>query len=312
MTKLAIVNSMSRTFHRTGLKIKKHSPEILMVAGVVGTVAGAVMACKATLKVNEVLDESKTNIDKIHTAVEKGVTEAGREYTAEDSKKELTIVYARTGFNLVKLYAPAVSVGVLGITCMLASNNVLRKRNVALAAAYASVDKGFKEYRDRVIERFGKDLDRELKYNLKAEEIEETVVQEDGTETTVKRTVNVYDPNNHSPYAIIFDDGNTGWDKDPEVTKFFLMQQQNWANERLKARGHLFLNEVYDMLGANRTAMGQIAGWVYDPENPDVDNFVDFGMFDIHNPKTRDFINGRERVIILDFNVDGNILELIK
>lgn len=312
MKKLAIVNCMSRTFHRAGLKLKKHSPEILMAAGVVGTVTGAVLACKATLKVNEVVEESKTNIEKIHTAVEKGHTEAGREYTVEDSKRELTVVYVKTGVNLAKLYTPAVSIGALGITCMLAANNILRKRNVALAAAYATVDKGFKEYRDRVIDRFGKELDRELKYNLKAEEIEETVVQEDGTETTVKRTVTVYDPNNYSPYSIVFDDGNTGWDKDPELTKYFLIQQQNWANELLKERGHLFLNEVYDMLGAKRTAMGQIAGWVYDENNPDVDNFVDFGMFDIHNPKTRDFINGRERVIILDFNVDGNILELIK
>jgi hypothetical protein len=312
MKKLAIVNSMSRKFHRAGLTLKKHSPELLMITGVVGTVAGAVMACKATLKVNEVVDESKTNIEKIHTAVEKGYTEAGREYTVEDSKREMTIVYVKTGVNLAKLYAPAVTIGALGITCMLASNNILRKRNVALAAAYATVDKGFKEYRDRVIERFGKDLDRELKYNLKAEEIEETVVQEDGTESTVKRTVTVYDPNNYSPYSIVFDDGNTGWDKDPELTKFFLIQQQNWCNELLKERGHLFLNEVYDRLGAKRTAMGQIAGWVYDPTNPDLDNFVDFGMFDVRNPKTRDFINGRERVIILDFNVDGNILELIK
>lgn len=309
MKKLGITKNMTRALNRAGLKLQKYSPEILMVAGVAGVVTSGVMACKATLKVTEVLDEAKKNIDTIHEVME--TPEMKEKYTEEDSKKDLALVYIQTGVKLAKLYGPAIVLGAVSVGCMVGSNNILRKRNVALAAAYATVDRGFKEYRGRVIERFGKDLDRELRYNIKAKEIEAVSVNEDGTETTVIKTVEVMDPNHYSPYAIVFDDGNTGWDKDPELTKFFLIQQQNYANERLQSRGHLFLNEVYDMLGAKRTKAGAQVGWVYDEKHPVGDNFVDFGIFDIHNPKARDFVNGDERVIILDFNVDGVILDLI-
>lgn len=312
--KTELLTKFNRGFHKMGFQLKKHSPEILAVVGVVGTVTSAVMACKATTKISGILDDAKMDINTIHDYMED--SEAGiissEEYSVEDGKKDLAIVYVQTGVKLAKLYAPAVALGALSITAMLTSNNILRKRNMALAAAYTAVDKGFKEYRGRVIERFGKDLDRELKYNLKTKEIEEKVTNEDGTETTVKKTVEVVDPNNHSPYSIFFDDGNEGWNKDPEITKFYLIQQQNHANNLLKARGHLFLNEVYDILGAPRTKAGQVVGWVYDENNPDVDNFVDFGIFDAHDPGARDFVNGRERVILLDFNVDGNIMELMQ
>ena len=313
MKNLKIVNGVSRTFHKVGFQLKKHSPEILVVAGIAGTVVSAVMACKATLKVNEVVAASKTDIDKIHTAVEKGHTQAGAEYTVEDSKKELAIVYIHTGARLARLYAPAVVLGALSITSILASNNILRKRNVALAAAYATVDKGFKEYRDRVIERFGKELDRELKYNIKKQEVEEVVTDENGKETTVKKTVDVTDTTTvyRSPYSVIYDDGCKGWTKDPEANKFFLVQCQNWANEKLKSQGYLFLNDVYEMIGIAKTKAGHVVGWVYDKDNEIGDNYVDFGMFDIYNEKAMDFINGRERNIVLDFNVDGNVYDLV-
>lgn len=312
MGKVEIINSLNRTVNRAGLRFKKHSPEILLVTGVVGVVASAVMACRATLKVNQVLDEPKQDIGKIHEAAAKGVTEAGEEYTKEDHKKDLAIVYVKTGVNLIKLYGPAIALGAVSVGCLFASNNIIRKRNIALAAAYSAVDSSFKDYRGRVIERFGKELDRELKYNIKAEEVEEIVTDEEGNETVVKRTVEVMDLDPyapHSPYSIVFDDGNTGWDKDPELSKFFLIQQQNYANDLLKSRGHLFLNEVYDMLGARRTAAGAQVGWIYDEKNPIGDNYVDFGLFDVRRRKVRDFINGYEKVIVLDFNVDGVILE---
>lgn len=306
------VSNMTRVLNRTGLKLKKHSPEILLVTGVAGVVASSIMACKATLKVQDVLDEAKGQLDTIHEVVEN--PEMADKYTVEDSKKDTAIVYTQTGVKLIKLYGPSVVLGIASLSCIVGSNRILNKRNVALAAAYATVDKGFKEYRERVIERFGKELDKELKYNIKAEEVEEVTVDEKGNETVTKKTIQVADlddPNKYSPYSIVFDDGNPGWDKDPELTKFYLIQQQNWANDLLKSRGHLFLNEVYDMLGAPRTKAGAQVGWIYDEGNDNYDNFVDFGIFNINSRKARDFINGYEKVIILDFNVDGVILDLI-
>lgn len=309
MNKTEIMAKMTRTFNRTGLQLKKHSPEILLAAGVVGVVASGVMACKATLKVQEIVEDAKGKIDTIHEV--SNDPSMAEKYTEEDSKKDLAIVYTQTAVKMIKLYGPSVALGVASLGCMIGSNRILNKRNVALAAAYTAVDKSFKEYRGRVIERFGKQMDKELRYNIKAQEIEEVSVDEKGKEVTKKSTVEVMDPNAYSPYSIVFDDGNTGWDPDPELTKYFLIQQQNWANDRLKAKGHLFLNEVYDMLGAKRTKAGAQVGWVYDEKNPIGDNYVDFGIFDIRSPKARDFVNGLEKVIVLDFNVDGVILDLI-
>lgn len=310
MKNFAIVNTISRSVHKAGLKFKKHSPEIMVVAGVVGVVTSTVMACKATTKVNDILEETKKQVDDVHNVLESENVPA-EEYTNEDAKKDLAIIYTQTGVKLIKLYGPAVLVGALSITGILASHRILKKRNVALTAAYATIDRSFKEYRGRVVERFGKELDRELRYNIKAQEIEEVTVDKDGKETVEKKTINVVDPNMYSDYARIFDNGSTGWTKDPEYNLMFLKSQQNYANDKLKAQGYLFLNDVYDMLGIPRTKAGQIVGWVYDPDNTVGDNFVDFGIYDIYNEKACDFVNGRERSIVLDFNVDGNILDLI-
>ena len=313
MSKFAIVNSVTRSFHKAGFQLKKHSPEILVVAGVVGVVASAVMACKATTKVSGVLDKAKEDIEVIHEGAEKGYivdtkTNTKVDYSVEDSKKDLTITYVQTGLKLVKLYAPSVIFGALSITGILASNHILRKRNVALAAAYTVVDKGFKQYRGRVVERFGEELDKELKYGIKAKEVEEVVQNEDGTETVVKKTINVASQLDlYSDYARFFDDGCAGWDPNTEYSLTFLKHQQNYANDLLKSRGHLFLNEVYDMLGIPRSKAGQVVGWIYDPTDNTRDNYVDFGIYDTWKANSREFVNGHEPVIILDFNVDGDI-----
>ena len=311
MAKIKIADSVSRAFHKAGFTLKKYSPEILVGVGIVGGVASAVLACRATLKVNDIVSESKTNIDKIHTATEKGVTEAGQTYDVEDSKKDLTIVYVQTGLKLAKLYAPAVLLGAASVGCILTSHNIIHKRNVALAAAYTAVDTSFKEYRGRVVERFGKELDKELRYNIKAKEVEETVVDENGETKTVKKVVEVAHPSEYSDYARCFDDGCAGWKKDAEHNLFFLRQQQNFANDLLQKQGYLFLNDVYKMLGIPVTQAGQAVGWMYDENCPNGDNYVDFGIYDIHKEANRNFVNGYERSIWLDFNVDGPIWHLL-
>lgn len=311
--KTEIVNKVSRSLHKVGFKLKKHSPEILVVAGVAGIVTSTVMACKATTKVNDIVDEAKETIDKIHDSVNKGLhTSDGEEYTEEVANKDLTIVYVQTGWKFVKLYGPSVALGIASVGCMIGSNRILSKRNVALAAAFKAVDTSFKEYRGRLIDRFGKDLDRELRFGIKAKEVEETVVDENGNETTVTKTVETIDPNTaHSLYSVVWCEGSNGWTKNAELNKVFLIQQQNYANDKLKMNGILTLNEVYDMVGAPRTAYGQIAGWVWTEDSTVGDNFVDFGIFDIHNEKACDFVNLREKSIVLDFNCIGNILEYI-
>lgn len=307
MTNSTILNGVTRAFHKVGFQVKKYSPEILIGVGIVGAVTSTILACKATTKVNDILEKTKNSVDIIHDGIENGEID-GVECTPEDGKKALAIVYTKTGLEFAKLYAPAVAVGALSITSILAAHNILNKRVVASAAAYAIVDRNFKDYRGRVVERFGEALDRELRYNIKSQEVDEIVVDDEGNETIVKKTVQTAFINEESDYARFFDETCAGWDKNPEFNLTFLKNQQRFANEKLKAQGYLFLNDVYESLGIRKTQAGQCVGWIYDDKNPVGDNYVDFGIYDIHDEQKRLFVNGYERSILLDFNVDGNIL----
>jgi hypothetical protein len=310
MKKTEIMSSVSRKLHKVGFKIRKHSPEILAAVGVVGTVASTVMACKATTKLSTILEETNGEIEKINTVL--ADPEIDEEmYSEADAKKDMLIVKVQGGIKVAKLYAPAVALGVASIGCMLGSHRILSRRNAALAAAYKAVDRGFKEYRGRVVERFGEAIDRELRYNIKAKEVEVNEVDENGNVTTVKKTIEVIDPNHFSPYAKCFDETCKGWDRDADYNYSFVRGVQDFANYKLKQQGYLFLNEVYDMLGIPRTRAGQEVGWVYDLNNQIGDNYIDFGIYDLHNEQKRYFVNGYEKSIWLDFNVDGVIADIL-
>ena len=300
---------MVKVYNKSEMKVRKYSPEILAGVGVVGVIASTVMACKATTKLNDILAESKEQLEQIKTvAVDPAYAD---KYTEDDAKKDTTITYVQTGVKVAKLYAPSVILCTSSLGCLLASNNILRKRNAALSAAYMTVDKSFKEYRRRVAERFGDEVEKEIRYNIKAKEI--VTVDEEGNE--VKETVKVIEgadnPTTYSDYARFFDESCPAWQNDPEYNLTFLRAQQQYANDLLKAQGRLFLNDVYKMLGIDITKAGQVVGWVYDPDCPVGDNFVDFGIYDMSKERVRAFVNGYEPNILLDFNVDGNIWDLM-
>lgn len=307
MNKNEIVKKASSALGKVNIKLRKHSPELLIAAGVVGTVVSTILACKATTKLSTILDESKGNIETIHKC--ENDKEMEERYSQEDAKKDLAIVYIQTGVKIAKLYAPAVVLGTISIAGIVASNNILRKRNVALAAAYATVDKSFKEYRSRVVERFGADVDKELRYNIKAKKIEEMIKDpESGKEKKSKTTVNVAAPT-VDDYARFFDKTCRHYEENMNYNLMLLRSQQQLANDKLVADGFLFLSDVYDMLGITRTKMSQSVGWIYKPDgNSNGDNFVDFGVMVVKR-ETED--GGYEDAILMNFNVDGPILDLI-
>lgn len=306
MKKETIMKNVSSVFNKTKLSLRKYGPEILVVAGIAGTIASTVMACRATTKLSTILDESKENIEAIHKCAED--EDKKDEYSKDDAKKDLTIVYVQTGVKLAKLYAPSVALGVVSITGIVASHDILRKRNVALAAAYATIDKTFKEYRGRMVERFGAEIDKELRYNIKAKKFEETTTDpESGKEKKVKSTVNVAEPS-LDDYTLYFDKDCANCEESMDYNLMFLRSQQQLANDKLKADGYLFLSDIYDALGIKKTKMSQTVGWIYKPDgNKNGDNFVDFGTV-VTNRNTDD---GYEEVILMNFNVDGPILDLI-
>lgn len=305
-----LLDKGTRMLHMSMLKLKKHSPEILLVAGIVGTVASTVIACKKTLKLNDILDEKKDTVNAIRTEVEKN----NENYTQEDANKDLTLTYVQTGIKISKLYAPAIGLGMLSIGAIVSGHKILSKRNAAITAAYVLIDKSFKNYRNNVIERFGQGVDKELRFNIKSKEIKE----KDENGKTVKTTVQEINTDewhkDFSDYARFFDSSCQGHTKDPETNLIYLKHQQAYCNELLKARGFLFLNDVYEILDIPKTKAGQIVGWLYNKDGntpTNGDGYVDFGIYDPNYEASRRFVNGCEYNILLDFNVDGPILEYI-
>ena len=285
--------------NHTRLTVKKYSPEILVLTGIAGMITSAVMACKATRKLDPVLDAHKKGAEAVHQ----------KKLDERDAKKEITKVYMKTGVELVKLYGPSVTVGALSITGILTSNHILRERNVALAAAYAAIDSSFKKYRGRVIEKFGEEVDKELRFDGHQEKIEVVEKDENGKEKKVKKNITVMGPG-LSDYARYFAYGDArAAEANADYNSFFLKAQQELANHMLRANGFLFLNDVYEMLGIDKSLAGQAVGWVYDKEKDDHgDNYVDFGIQEVYR-KRSDKPGDYEKVFLLDFNVDGSILE---
>lgn len=297
-----IVKSATNALSKTKFQLQKHQPEIMVIGGVIGGVVAAVMACKATTKASEVLEESKDRLDQINTvANDSDVTDDV--YSEEDHKRDLAIVYVQTAGNLAKLYAPAVILGGLSIASILGGHNILQKRNMALAAAYATLNTTFKDYRDRVVDRFGKDVEYQIRHNLKAEEITEKVEDpETGKTKKVKKTVLTNgDDATERGYARLYANGNPNWVNDANLNRSFLMGAQAYFNDRLHAIGHVSLNEVYRYLGYKEKGYGQAVGWTL---NGNGDEYIDFG-FDRYD----DFMNGYEPNVWLDFNVDNMFLD---
>lgn len=99
-------------------------------------------------------------------------------------------------------------------------------------------------------------------------------------------------------YGKVFDKDNVCWLGSIELNRYYLTARESQLNEMLKARGHLFLNEVYDLLGFPRTKMGCIVGWLYRPGV-----HVSFNI-----PKLEEIKDS----ISLSFNVEGIIYDKIE
>lgn len=284
---------------------KKHSPEIFMAAGITGIVTSVVLACRATLKINSVLESAEKDIKTVKNYVAEN--DYDDEYTKTDEKKDLTIIYAKTAFKLIRLYAPSAIIGGLSIVGMISSNHILKKRNLALASAYATINNSFNAYRKNVINRFGEETDKELRFGVKEKTVEETEIDpKTGKEKKVKKTVQVYDSNITSEFATYFDANSKSYNGNIDYDMYFLSANQEFANNVLHSRGYLFLNEVYDSIGLPMTKAGQVVGWRDDPNDGESDSYVDFRAKVVY----RENKDGKlEEVILIDPNVDGNILE---
>jgi hypothetical protein len=292
-----IPNEVSSTAGRMALKTQKHSPHILFGAGVVGVVATVVLASRATLKLDEILAEAD---EKIKT-IERVGLEKPEKYSEADQKQAVFAVRTGTAVDIAKLYGPAVIIGIASVCALTGSHVILNRRNAALTAAYKVLEKGFEEYRRRVVEEYGPDKDRELMFG-----VEERVVAVDDENGTATEVIKGY--KGASIYAREFNEYSKEFSRAPGENRTFLQCQQRWANDLLQSRGHVFLNDVYDMLDIPRSREGAVVGWLKDGKG---DGHIDFGIFDKSTGAVMDFLTGKENRVLLDFNVDGNIWDKI-
>lgn len=300
-----IPNAVSAKVALTALKATKHGPTVAFGAGVVGVVATAVLASRATLKGVQIIEDHKNLREGLE-----GI-EQSEAYTAQDLRKDKALLVLKTSGKLAKIYGPTIAVGVTSIGLLTGSHIVINKRNAGLTAAYAGLDKAYREYRDRVRDNLGVERERDLYRGVETEK--QIVVADDGKKKSVDKKV-IKDA--YSPYAFFYapEDHrglrNPNWQDFSQLNVLFLQQLQVQMNNQLQAKGFVFLGDVLQELGISRTKASMQVGWVKDSENGD--GFIDFGCFERKDaPRVYDFATGNSDGIWLDFNVDGVILDLI-
>lgn len=283
-----IVRSVKTLAFKGAALAQRYAPEILTGLGVVGVATSTVLVAKQTLKLEETIDKADLRL----IAAKNVKSEGG------DSLAVVKAYLANTG-DIVKLYGAPVSLALASIASILAAHGIMRRRNAALVAAYGVLETAFANYRNRVSEVIGEEREKELYYGVR----EVTEVSESGKKKITKDGTQ----GPLSPYALLFDESNIHWEPEAGTNKTWLLIKQRHFNDMLFVRGHLFLNDVHRALGFPETKAGQAVGWVYDSERGD--GFIDLGIYEPNSDVKRDFINGYERNIWLNPNVDGVILD---
>ena len=332
--KINIMEVGRRAIATVKFKTIKHSPDLLLGSGIAIIIAGTVMAVRASKKTDDILEEHEAQIlevrerkDAVAECLANAEDDAKQELveTEKSVNRDITAVYLHTGFKLAKVYAPAIAVETLGIVCILYSHKIMSDRMAGLGSALTAANAALADYRSNVRERFGDDIDREMRYGVKEVEREITETDEEGNE--VKKTVVEKVPNEimASKYMYLFDSHSKLWQDDPYANLMTLQGRERILNERLRARarenggrGYMFLNEVLQDLfpDTELEKRGQVIGWVYDEKNPIGSNYIDFGLFwadsNVANKEANDrFLLGLEPTVMLDFNCDGNIFDLM-
>lgn len=281
--------------------IRANATTILTVSGGIGVIVGFVWGCKASTKLKGTLAVASEEIHEAHIR--------------EDANtKDLAVAYGKAGFELAKLYAAPVAVEILSIGAMVGSNYILKRRNVGLAAALMTTTEAFNQYRARVRGRYGDDVDRELRYGTQKGSFTGAVDEAGDPATGESAECDILDRSTADACTFLFKKGNPNWEDDWAYVEFFLAMQQNAANDMLKANGSigqpLFLSDVLKELSIPPTQASHFLGWTWCPDDKEHtgDNYVDFRA---HKVKIKNEHGTYEDAVLLDFNCDGSVLEVL-
>lgn len=306
MSLKTLTHSATRGVSRQVFAVKHNSPVLLVGVGLAGFVTTTVLACRATLKMSEVLTQAEEDLKKaqLHEEQEKALEQD--DYDEKAGKKRTFGVKLKIAVKIGRLYAPAVAVGMISVAALTSSHVILTRRNTGLAAAYAIVDKGFKDYRARVIEDQGEEKDQEYRFGVTEKEI---VDPDTGlVETARGIDVEAVKANEAESYARMFDKWNENWEPSAKQNLFYLQSVIRHFEDVLRLRGWVLLNDVYEHMGYEPTYAGSQVGWM---RNGDGDGYISFGL-ERNTENAKKFLNGHISDVIIDFNVDGVIATKFK
>lgn len=307
-----------QVLNKTGFLVRRKSPELLVAAAIIAAAGSIILSVRATPKADLVLAKANNDIATIKSLMNDDNKIANKEYSVSLGRKELLRVYAKTAYSLGKLYLPTAICFGITVGGVLGSHNILRGRNMALAAAYTVSENGYKAYRDRVAGRIGSELEQDIFRGISSKDITVIEKDEDGNDVVNVTTVKGPHINVDSDFSVIFDRNAKDWYRDTHLVLNNLAIKEKYLNDRLVAYGALFLHEVYAELGIDIYTLGdrknqasRVLGWIYDPSDNTRNSYISFGLFDRfgnRNEYAMSALRGNAQELYLEFNVDGDIL----
>lgn len=305
---MKLLDTFNKTLRSGSEFCVKNSDRIYTVTAVVTSLFAFGTVIKATIDIQDELDEHMNNINDIKSAYNESEQTYNRDDVAKEGeeankqyKKDLTKEYGGTALTVAKYYVLPVTLEAASIFTIVTSNKISRKRNAELTAGLTAVQAMYDRYRQNVIAEYGEEKDRDFRLGIHREKTDVITVDDRGNEKTKKGESEVQDPNAVADiWCRCFDESNDNWSKDYMVNRNFLFAQQAALNNMLKAKKYITFNEACEALDLPQSELGQTWGWVYDP---DICVQIDLGIKDITNERKRAFVNGDERNIFIDWKI---------
>ena len=293
----AIVKMANAKFY-----IKKNSPEILVGAGIATLIGSLVYTVIGTLD---------TGVDVTNAVCELDEVENDDSLMEEERRKKKHGIYIHAGLNIARNYAPAVTLAMASAGCLIGSNAIMRRRAFSLAAAYSALDATFSDYRTRVIDEYGDEVDKKMRYGLTTKEVEvEQVDEETGEVVKTKATVTEGDESATTVWykrQYELSDGtvivNPNWQPNKDLNATFVLAQIAWFNGRLSRGEHVWQDDIYKELGIPVDGYRQeahVLGWTPDKSG---EKYIKCRLY--NKEESGDFISNDDGDILLAFNPDG-------
>lgn len=214
-----------------------NSPIILTIVGVGGSVASAYLTGTATVKAVELVREEKTRIFR-ETPL-----------TKYDSGEDVDLAKTEVVKLVWKEYIPAVGVLTVTVTSIIFANRINTRRAAAMAVAYSLSEKAYSEYREKVVEKFNANKERQVRDDIAQEHVTKNPPSDTQLIIVGSGDVLCYDLPNDRYFM-------SNMEK--------LRSVQNDINAQAIETGQACLSDLYAALKLKETLYSEELGWMSD------------------------------------------------